>query len=295
MKDAYYLKHDTNAHRDPKMMRLRAKWGNEGYGAFWILAEVMRDQDWGRLLLEDAEVLGLEIRFEKLPDLIQDCCDWGIFESDETQFWSPRMVRDMQNLAEVRESKRQAGSKGGKATAEKQQKRGSGKPKAKQRRSSATAVPQQTDGDDVAISGDPILGQEEGQVGKEEQDNVQNQDGQLPEWPDVPPVEPKANGYRFSESDFLAFYDAYPKSENKIPARKKYRTVRKSGVTQEQLLDGLKRFKEHHKAKGTDEQYICAPNVWLNGGKWENEYNDKAKPQYSGTQEEMREQYKESF
>jgi hypothetical protein len=111
-KDIYYLKHDTNAHRDPKMMRLRAKYGNEGYGAFWVLAEMMREQEGGRCLRSDAEVLALEIRFDCLSELIDDCCAWGIFECSEEEYWAPRMVRDMEAYQKRKDSARIAGAIG---------------------------------------------------------------------------------------------------------------------------------------------------------------------------------------
>ena len=81
----------------------------------------------------------------------------------------------------------------------------------------------------------------------------------------------KNNG-RFSESEFLAFYDAYPKHANKKATLAKYKTVRKSGTTQEQLLAGAKRFAAYHQAEKTPVNFICAPDVWLNKGKWEDEY-----------------------
>ena len=112
MKDAYYLKHDSNAHRDPRMMRLRAKWGNEGYGAFWLLAEVLREQCGGAALRADVGVLAVEVRFERLNELVTDCCEWGLLACDDERVWSPRMRRDMEALEAVREQAREAGRRG---------------------------------------------------------------------------------------------------------------------------------------------------------------------------------------
>ncbi len=104
----------------------------------------------------------------------------------------------------------------------------------------------------------------------------------------------KDNG-QFKESDFIEFYAAYPKHVSKKGARTKYETVRKSGVIQQQLLDGVDRFKAHNLAEGTKAQFICAPDVWLNKGRWDDEYDQTATAKYSGTEEEMRERYKDSF
>lgn len=43
-KDAYYFPHDYNAKDDPKCERLLYEMGQEGYGIFWTLIEVLRAQ-----------------------------------------------------------------------------------------------------------------------------------------------------------------------------------------------------------------------------------------------------------
>lgn len=44
MKDAYYFSHDSNAKDDPKCVLLIEQLGLEGYGIFWVLIEILRDQ-----------------------------------------------------------------------------------------------------------------------------------------------------------------------------------------------------------------------------------------------------------
>jgi Domain of unknown function (DUF4373) len=44
-KDAYYFKHDANAHRDPKILKLRNKFGAAGVGIYWMIVENLREQD----------------------------------------------------------------------------------------------------------------------------------------------------------------------------------------------------------------------------------------------------------
>lgn len=43
-KDAYYFTHDSNAKDDPKCALLIDQLGMEGYGIYWMLIEVLRDQ-----------------------------------------------------------------------------------------------------------------------------------------------------------------------------------------------------------------------------------------------------------
>ncbi len=43
-KDAYYFPHDSNAKDDPKCIQLIESLGLEGYGIYWVLLEILRDQ-----------------------------------------------------------------------------------------------------------------------------------------------------------------------------------------------------------------------------------------------------------
>ena len=43
-KEAYYFSHDANAKDDPKILQLRMHLGWEGYGLFWGLIELLRNQ-----------------------------------------------------------------------------------------------------------------------------------------------------------------------------------------------------------------------------------------------------------
>ena len=44
MKDVGYFSHDSNAHRDYKMVKLRTKLGWGGYGLFWAIIENLRNE-----------------------------------------------------------------------------------------------------------------------------------------------------------------------------------------------------------------------------------------------------------
>lgn len=111
MKDSPWFRHDSNAARDPKMLRLRAKWGAEGYGAFWLLAEVMHEQDEGKVLRSDIPVWAVEFRYERLAEFVDFCCELGLYECDDTAFWSNRMVREKEWRASMAEQRSLAGRK----------------------------------------------------------------------------------------------------------------------------------------------------------------------------------------
>jgi hypothetical protein len=41
MRGMYYFDHDNNAHNDTKIIRIKRKFGYEGYGVYWLLLEVL--------------------------------------------------------------------------------------------------------------------------------------------------------------------------------------------------------------------------------------------------------------
>lgn len=93
MKESYYFRHDYNAHEDPKIIRLQAKHGLEGYGVFWYLIELLASET-GRLFLpRDYEMLAFAMRSH--CDLIKSVIeDFGLFQFDEENFWNNRLDSD---------------------------------------------------------------------------------------------------------------------------------------------------------------------------------------------------------
>lgn len=43
-KDAYYFPHDSNARHDPKMVAMISVYGMQGYGHYWSIIEILREQ-----------------------------------------------------------------------------------------------------------------------------------------------------------------------------------------------------------------------------------------------------------
>lgn len=111
-KDAYWFRHDSNSHRDPKLLRIRAKWGAEGYGLFWLLAEIMREQPEGRIRREDIPVWAVELRAERLAEFIEDCCSCGLYQCDQEAIWSDRMLREISSYDAAIEQRVSAGKAG---------------------------------------------------------------------------------------------------------------------------------------------------------------------------------------
>lgn len=60
-KDAYYFSHDANARNDIKIIRLRRSLGLEGYGIYFCLIEMLREQNDYRLPLANIPDIAFDI------------------------------------------------------------------------------------------------------------------------------------------------------------------------------------------------------------------------------------------
>lgn len=113
MKDAYYFPHFCNARHDRKIMRLRKELGVEGYGIFFMLLEVLRDQIDFKYPITDIDLLAEEFGCseQKVKVVI---CNYQLFEVDPTeQFFSPKLLLYLQPYLNMKEQRRLAGLKSG--------------------------------------------------------------------------------------------------------------------------------------------------------------------------------------
>ncbi len=111
-KDAFYFPHDSNAKDDPKIVMLMEQLGLEGYGIFWVLIEVLRDQPEYRYPM--ALTSALARRFcttkEKVEIVITG---YSLFEVDGDNFFlSPSLCRRMLFIDDKRKKLAEAGRKG---------------------------------------------------------------------------------------------------------------------------------------------------------------------------------------
>lgn len=113
-KDAYYFSHDANARNDIKILAMRCAYGSEGYGLFWMLVEMMREQADYKLDIRskyafNAFAMQTQYDVEKLKAFISDCIgEFGLFESDGDYLWSTSLLRRMEIREEKSEKARQS-------------------------------------------------------------------------------------------------------------------------------------------------------------------------------------------
>ena len=73
-------------------------------------------------------------------------------------------------------------------------------------------------------------------------------------------------------SGFNEWYDSYPRKIGKKAAEKAFNSAIKSGVTIEQLTQGVAAYNQEIKDAGTSTQYIKHPSTWLNQGCYDDDH-----------------------
>jgi len=117
MKDALYFSHDSNARHDRKILPMRTKYGAEGYGWYWMILEMMREEDGYRLSIAeiydiDAYAMQMQCDGKELRKFIKDCTEkYKLFKSENGYIWSESLIRRMKVLEKRREQARAAARK----------------------------------------------------------------------------------------------------------------------------------------------------------------------------------------
>lgn len=111
-KDCYYFPHDSNAKDDPKCVLLIEQLGMEGYGIYWMLVEVLRDQpDYTYpIALIPALARRYNTTCEKVKAVV---AGYDLFTiKDDRIFFSDSLNRRMTRLEETRVKRSNAGKIG---------------------------------------------------------------------------------------------------------------------------------------------------------------------------------------
>jgi len=118
-KDAYYFSHDSNARFDPKILKLKCKFGLEGYGFYFSILEIMRDACDYMLNIEEIDALAYELQIEekKIKSMIEICIEIGLFIQENNKIYSKSFLNRMEDMNLLRAKRQEAGRKGGNAKA----------------------------------------------------------------------------------------------------------------------------------------------------------------------------------
>jgi hypothetical protein len=111
-KDAFYFPHFSNARNDRKLRRLRKELGVEGYGIYFMILEVLRDQQEFSYPMDDIDLLADEFQTsdQKVRVVV---CNYGLFQVNENEFFfSPNFIKYLNPYLERKEQNRINGIKG---------------------------------------------------------------------------------------------------------------------------------------------------------------------------------------
>ncbi len=122
VKDAYYFPHDSNARNDPNILLLRAQYGSEGYGNYFMIVEMLREEGGYRMPLKKNTYasIGLSVSLKPaeakkfIDDLVNE---FDLLSRDRKSLWSESLLRRMQKLENLRAKRAEAGRAGGLARA----------------------------------------------------------------------------------------------------------------------------------------------------------------------------------
>jgi hypothetical protein len=117
MKDAYYFSHDSNARYDPKILSMVSIYGMAGYGWYWVIIEVLREQENYKFNITkehsyNAIAMQLYSDCNATKKFITDCIDeFELFISDGEYFWSESLLERMEILANKRQKMQENAAK----------------------------------------------------------------------------------------------------------------------------------------------------------------------------------------
>lgn len=247
-KDAYYFSHDYNARHDPKISALKADYGIEGYGRYWIIIEMLAEQDNYKLKLNGWGIRAIatecQLSAEKMEEFILDCInEFELFKSDDQFFWSESLNRRMKIKDEKLEQKRRAGKKGAEA-------RWGSKDKGEEKQKDSTANGTAND-TDIAKNG-------KGKERKEKEINKPSASGKSDnESGDEFSIHQQENGFYNYPEEFERIYNIYPYQRgNKKKGYKKWAARRRAGTSQEDLLEAVKNYAAKCKRENIEKQYV---------------------------------------
>ena len=97
-------------------MKLRMKYGPEGYGIYFMVIEILRDTENYTLHISDIQSICFDIRADedKVLDILKN---YNLFQFEGDYFFSSSLSRRMEKLDSIKEKRRASGKKGAKATA----------------------------------------------------------------------------------------------------------------------------------------------------------------------------------
>jgi len=112
-KDAYYFSHDSNARNDEKILAMRSAYGLEGYGMYFMIIEILREQT-GYAIEVNKYVYGslaiqLQSSVKKVEKFINDCVnEFSLLTIKDDFLFSESLLRRMEIVDTVSQKRKNA-------------------------------------------------------------------------------------------------------------------------------------------------------------------------------------------
>lgn len=116
MKETFYFSHDANARHDPKISAMICRYGMAGYGMYWILIEMLREDENHKLPAKEyiwsAIALQMLANAEQIKTYVNDLInEFDLLRSDGSFFWSESLIRRMKKKEDISKVRSEAARK----------------------------------------------------------------------------------------------------------------------------------------------------------------------------------------
>ena len=112
VKNAFYFSHDSNARNDLKCIRLRREMGMAGYGLYWCIIEMLRDESSNVLSMTYIDDIAMHLGV-KAEDVKSVITKYDLFKVEKNNFYSKRLSESMVSFNSLKDRLSEAGRKGG--------------------------------------------------------------------------------------------------------------------------------------------------------------------------------------
>jgi hypothetical protein len=116
-KETFYFSHDSNAITDTKILNMRADYGMEGYGLFWAIVEMLRNEADYMLTIDKNTYRAIKTLTNTNIDIekfIRDCIeDYKLFEQNDGKFYSKSLLNRMREYERKKAVNKENGRLGG--------------------------------------------------------------------------------------------------------------------------------------------------------------------------------------
>lgn len=115
-KDVYYFSHDCNARNDEKILAMRSVYGLEGYAMYFMIVEILREQNDYKLKITKYiwSTLAMQMNTDasKVQKFVEDCInEFQLFVLKDEFLYSESLIKRMNLFKEISEVRSKAAKK----------------------------------------------------------------------------------------------------------------------------------------------------------------------------------------